>query len=107
MERPPQGPLEARGPCPGPDRSRSTSPHQITFRCRILRPASGNPAAPIRRPSRGDRTGMSTVRLEAASMETSGNSNNDGADSPAVMSIAMQPASLDIWDKKYRLVTKD
>ncbi|KIQ96414.1 Ribonucleotide reductase of class II (coenzyme B12-dependent) [Lysobacter sp. A03] len=50
---------------------------------------------------------MSTVRLEAASMETSGNSKASDVDTPAVMKIAMQPASLDIWDKKYRLVTKD
>src|SRR5690606_6955389 len=37
--------------------------------------------------------GMSTVRLEAVKMDT-------------VKDIPLQPASLDIWDKKYRLKTK-
>jgi ribonucleoside-diphosphate reductase alpha chain len=37
---------------------------------------------------------MSTVRLEAVKMDTS------------TQDIAMQPASQDIWDKKYRLKTK-
>ena len=37
--------------------------------------------------------GMSTVRLEAVATE-------------AKREIPMQPASLDIWDKKYRLKTK-
>src|SRR5690606_12207302 len=47
-----------------------------------------------RRPqSNGDSTGMSTVRLEAVKMDT-------------VKDIPLQPASLDIWDKKYRLKTK-
>src|SRR5690606_8231771 len=37
---------------------------------------------------------MSTVRLEAVKMDTS------------TQDIAMQPASQDIWDKKYRLKAK-
>src|SRR5690606_1137289 len=41
----------------------------------------------------GDGQGMSTVRLEAVKT----NSEQE---------IPMQPASLDIWDKKYRLKTK-
>ena len=41
---------------------------------------------------------MSTVRLEAVKMETM----QAGQDSE----IPMQPASADIWDKKYRLKTK-
>jgi ribonucleoside-diphosphate reductase alpha chain len=44
------------------------------------------------------RIGMSTVRLEAVKM----NSLDTGTDSD----IPMQPASQDIWDKKYRLKTK-
>ncbi len=43
-------------------------------------------------PERGDRNSMSTVRLEAVK--------------PAARDIQLQPASLDIWDKKYRLKTK-
>ena len=37
----------------------------------------------------------------------SSNSTSDGAANDGSRDIAMQPASLDIWDKKYRLVTKD
>ena len=44
------------------------------------------------------RIGMSTVRLEAVKM----NSLETGTDND----IPMQPASQDIWDKKYRLKTK-
>jgi len=41
----------------------------------------------------GDPTGMSRARLEAVATETK-------------QDISMQPASVDIWDKKYRLKTK-
>jgi ribonucleoside-diphosphate reductase alpha chain len=41
---------------------------------------------------------MSTVRLEAV--------KNPAAGAPAEQEIPMQPASTDIWDKKYRLKTK-
>ncbi|HUH90241.1 MAG TPA: hypothetical protein VLZ76_06255, partial [Lysobacter sp.] len=49
---------------------------------------------------------MSTVRLEAVN---NGKSNMDTLinDDAGARDIPMQPASLDIWDKKYRLVTKD
>ena len=40
-------------------------------------------------------------------MDNSSNSTSDGAANDGSRDIAMQPASLDIWDKKYRLVTKD
>ncbi len=40
-------------------------------------------------------------------MENSNQRNTDAAANEATRDIAMQPASLDIWDKKYRLVTKD
>ena len=43
---------------------------------------------------------MSTVRLEAVTMDT----DSQGADTRR--EIPMQPASLDIWDKKYRLMSK-
>jgi ribonucleoside-diphosphate reductase alpha chain len=47
---------------------------------------------------------MSTVRLEAVKtdMSQATTSDNTGAD----RDIPMQPASTDIWDKKYRLKTK-
>src|SRR5690606_22100411 len=41
----------------------------------------------------GESSGMSTVRLEAMARETQ-------------TDIPMQPASMDIWDKKYRLKSK-
>ena len=41
---------------------------------------------------------MSTVRLEAV--------KNPAGGAPAQQEIPMQPASTDIWDKKYRLKTK-
>ena len=44
---------------------------------------------------------MSTVRLEAVRTEMSGISDTSGDNE-----IPMQPASQDIWDKKYRLKTK-
>ncbi|MGY0797499.1 LAGLIDADG family homing endonuclease [Lysobacter sp. A286] len=48
---------------------------------------------------------MSTVRLEAVNIDTP---NNDQAGRDvARKDIPMQSASLDIWDKKYRLMTKD
>ena len=40
---------------------------------------------------------MSTVRLEAVKTD---------AVTEAAQGIAMQPASVDIWDKKYRLKSK-
>src|SRR5690606_3294620 len=83
----------------------ATSQHPCTEP--IIRLVSRNPAAPARRPHGGDKSGMSTVRLEAASMDNSSNSTSDGAANDGSRDIAMQPASLDIWDKKYRLVTKD
>jgi ribonucleoside-diphosphate reductase alpha chain len=45
----------------------------------------------------GDDAGMSTVRLEVVGMSKTPKSDGD---------IPLQPASLDIWDKKYRLKTK-
>jgi ribonucleoside-diphosphate reductase alpha chain len=52
-------------------------------------------AAPVDNdaPRAEERRGMSTVRLEAVKTE-------------GPVEIAMQPASWDIWDKKYRLKTK-
>jgi len=48
---------------------------------------------------------MSTVRLEAKKMDANSKSTTvDAAATPR--DIPMQPASLDIWDKKYRLKTK-
>ena len=44
---------------------------------------------------------MSTVRLE-----TVGRRNDDMEQTGAEREIPMQPASQDIWDKKYRLKTK-
>src|SRR5690606_18851417 len=49
---------------------------------------------PRRQNQEGDPTSMSSVRLEAV------NKHQDSRDIP------MQPASADIWDKKYRLKTK-
>ena len=45
---------------------------------------------------------MSTVRLEAVKNPPAGNQEQDGM----AAEIPMQPASTDIWDKKYRLKTK-
>jgi hypothetical protein len=45
----------------------------------------------------GDDAGMSTVRLEVVGMAKTPKSEGE---------IPLQPASLDIWDKKYRLKTK-
>src|SRR5690606_23116491 len=49
---------------------------------------------PRRQNQEGDPTSMSSVRLEAVKK------HQDSQDIP------MQPASADIWDKKYRLKTK-
>ncbi|MBA2237342.1 MAG: ribonucleoside-diphosphate reductase [Lysobacter sp.] len=52
---------------------------------------------------------MSTVRLEAKKMDEqtpSADSNPASAHRASPRDIPMQPASLDIWDKKYRLKTK-
>ncbi len=52
------------------------------------------------RKSQGETTGMSTARLEAVRNTSAAHSSEDTQDIP------MQPASADIWDKKYRLKTK-
>src|SRR5690606_1995113 len=62
-------------------------------------PAAGkDQRQPVRaRPGRmGDGSSMSTVRLEAVRDTMAGTERE----------IPMQPASVDIWDKKYRLKTK-
>ena len=47
---------------------------------------------------------MSTVRATAA--DSAGNSANSASGREASAAIPLQPASQDIWDKKYRLRTK-
>ena len=53
---------------------------------------------------------MSTVRLEAKKMDANSKSADatrmDADPAATPRDIPMQPASLDIWDKKYRLKTK-
>ena len=62
-----------------------------------LAPALATPIpGRLRAASTGDDAGMSTARLEVVGM----------AKNPSNGDIPLQPASLDIWDKKYRLKTK-
>ena len=49
---------------------------------------------------------MSTVRLEAVKQAMADTDGKAGGDAALDAQVPMQPASLDIWDKKYRLKTK-
>ncbi|MEO5830732.1 MAG: hypothetical protein ABIQ36_09210, partial [Rhodanobacter sp.] len=50
---------------------------------------------------------MSTVRAPVTSSASSANPNMNPATSrDAIVEIPLQPASYDIWDKKYRLKNK-
>src|SRR5690606_32849652 len=81
-----------------------TGRHQRQTRSKAARQAAParqkpqNKTRPIRA-RRGSNDGMSTVRLEAVARTAEGMQGEDKA-------IPMQPASQDIWDKKYRLKTK-
>lgn len=59
------------------------------------------------REQEGDGTSMSsTMRLEAAKRDTDQSDSGQGNPARADRKIPMQPASTDIWDKKYRLKSK-
>src|SRR3546814_4277899 len=68
--------------------------------CCVKGPMGNNNDAAQPRRTR-EKKGMSTVRLEAV-----GRRNDDMEQPGSEREIPMQPASQDIWDKKYRLKTK-